>query len=279
MIIDFHTHIFPKPVRLDRYRFFAGEPEFRLLYENPKSKIVGAGALIESMDRQRIDQSVVFGFPWNNPTTLRQHNDYILQAVQRYPDRLIGFCCLNPTREGAAAEAERCIDAGMAGIGELAFYGSDLGPDLLDHLDPLMQFCRAKGIPTLLHTNEPIGFEYPGKSPMTLGQIYRLGARYPENTLIFAHWGGGLFFYNLLKKEVKDNLRNVYFDTAASPFLYDQSIYRFAVSIIGREKILFGSDFPLLDPNRYLLEMEAAGLSEQDIRSISGLNAAKILNL
>jgi len=186
---------------------------------------------------------------------------------------------LNPVREGAFAEAERCIRAGLAGIGELAFYGSGLDPKILDSLDPLMHLCREKGIPALLHTNEPIGFEYAGKSPMTLGQIYALALRYPETRLVLAHWGGGLFFFNLLKKEVKDALRNVYFDTAASPYLYDDSVYRFAVGIVGREKILLGSDFPLLNPSRYLIGMESAGLSEEDIRSICGLNAAKLFNL
>jgi uncharacterized protein len=52
-----------------------------------------------------------------------------------------------------------------------------------------------------------------------------------------------------------------------------------ACRIIGRKKILFGSDFPLLNPNRYFAEWKASGLSEDDIRHISGRNAAALLNL
>ena len=75
-------------------------------------------------------------------------------------------------------------------------------------------------------TNEPVGHAYPGKTPNTLAQIYRMVKRFPANTIVLAHWGGGLFFFNLLRKEVKEQLRNVYFDTAASPFLYDPAVYR-----------------------------------------------------
>ncbi len=278
MIIDFHTHIFPSDIRNHREKYFPDEPDFKLLYSSPKSRAVGATALINAMDEQAVDKSVVFGFPWKNFSTLQRHNDYILRAVAAYPDRLIGFCCLDPIHEKALFEAERCLKGGLSGVGELAFYQSELTPELLNRIDPLMTFCREKDLPVLIHTNEPVGHAYPGKSPMTLNALYRLIMRFPENRLVLAHWGGGLFFYNLLKKEVKKVFKNVYFDTAASPFLYDASVYPIARRIIGREKILFGSDFPLLNPNRYFAEWEASGLSEDDIRHISGQNAATLLN-
>ena len=91
--------------------------------------------------------------------------------------------------------------------------------------------------------------------------------------------GGGIFFFNVLKKEVKEGLKNVYFDTAASPFLYDPEIYKYAVEIAGLDKILFGSDFPLLKPARYFKELENTGLAKTQIDAISGLNAAKLLKL
>lgn len=279
VIIDFHTHIFPSDIRNNRDKYFLDEPDFKLLYGSPKSKAVGASTLIDVMDEQGVDKSVVFGFPWRNFATLRRHNDYILRAVAAYPNRLIGFCCLDPNHEEALSEAERCIHGGLSGIGELAFYPSDLTAELLHHIDPLMAFSREKGHPVLLHTNEPVGHDYPGKSPMTLNALYRLILRFPENNIVLAHWGGGVFFYNLLKKGVKEGFQNIYFDTAASPFLYEPSVYAIALRIIGKEKILFGSDFPLLNPARYFAEWESSGLSEDDIRHISGLNAATLLNL
>jgi hypothetical protein len=94
-----------------------------------------------------------------------------------------------------------------------------------------------------------------------------------------AHWGGGIFFFNLLKKEVRETLQNVYFDTAASPFLYDAQIYRIAIQLGGAQRILFGSDFPLLKPKRYFEEMQKSGLSKADILNICGRNAMHLLGL
>jgi uncharacterized protein len=146
-------------------------------------------------------------------------------------------------------------------------------------LAPLMALCLAKGMMALIHTNEPVGHLYPGKTPNTLRQIYDLVRRFPANKIVLAHWGGGLFFYQLLKKEVKASLQNVYFDTAASPYLYDPDVYRVACEIVGSEKILFGSDYPLLSPARYFTEMAAAGLSRAARDSICGENAARLLDL
>ncbi|MGD8541598.1 MAG: amidohydrolase family protein, partial [Desulfobacteraceae bacterium] len=210
MIIDCHTHIFPAAVRQNRENYFRGEPAFELLYAAPKARLVGAGELVAAMDAQGVDRSVVFGFPWRDARTARLNNDYVLDAVGRYPGRLVGLCCLDPFSPQAEAETRRCLDAGLSGIGELAFYQSGIDAAALDKMAPLMALCLAKGLIAMIHTNEPVGHLYPGKTPNTLRQIYDLVRRFPENKIVLAHWGGGLFFYQLLKKEVKASLQNVY---------------------------------------------------------------------
>ncbi len=279
MIIDIHTHMFPPDICNNRQKYFQGEPEFRLLYDNPKSEQIGASELLRNMDEQGIDKSVVFGFPWNNLEISRLQNDYIMKMADTHPDRLIGFCCLNPAHPEAAGEVERCIRGGLKGVGELAFYQSGFDDRTLDALSPVMALCEEKGLPVLIHTNEPVGHLYPGKAPMTLLEIYRMVQRFPRNTLILAHWGGGLFFYHLMKKEVKDALKHVYVDTAASPYLYDIAIYPIAGAAFGYDRILMGSDFPLLKPARYIRDMKKAGVSEDALLAISGGNAVKVLGL
>ncbi|MFP4032947.1 MAG: amidohydrolase family protein, partial [Desulfococcaceae bacterium] len=128
-------------------------------------------------------------------------------------------------------------------------------------------------------TNEPVGHAYPGKSPNTLAQIYAVARSFPENKIIFAHWGGGIFFYRLLKREVREALANVYFDTAASPFLYTPEIYPAAAALAGADRILLGSDFPLLRPGRYLRDMAESGISEADRAAMVGGNAARLFGL
>jgi predicted TIM-barrel fold metal-dependent hydrolase len=279
MIIDFHAHIFPEAIRNNREKYFPSEPAFKLLYDSPGSKLVGAKEIVAAMDEQGVDRSVVFGFPWKASATFKMQNDYVMEVVTRYPDRLVGLCCFDPFNKEAVPEARRCLESGLSGIGEIAFYQSGIDDTALDMLTPLMEICLDKDLIFLIHTNEPVGHRYPGKTPNTLKQLYTLVTRFSENKIVLAHWGGGIFFFNLLKKEVKEHLKNVYFDTAASPFLYDPEIYRYAAEIAGVDKILFGSDFPLLKPERYFKEFENAGLTRAQIDAISGLNAAKLLNL
>ena len=279
MIIDVHTHLFPDSVRSNREAYFSSEPSFELLYRSPKSRLVGVDELLSVMDANSVDKCVVFGFPWHTSDTWRMHNDYIMEAVQKHPGRLIGFGCFDPFSVEAEREAERCLNAGLSGIGELAFYRSGIPEHALEYLAPVMEICRRHGRPIMLHTNEPVGHEYPGKTPNTLAQIYRLIQRFPKNLIILCHWGGGLFFFSLLKKGVKEALRNVYFDTAASPFLYKPAVYRIGVDLVGADKILFGSDYPLLSPKRYFSELQEAGLGPDERSRICGLNAARLLKI
>jgi predicted TIM-barrel fold metal-dependent hydrolase len=133
-------------------------------------------------------------------------------------------------------------------------------------------------IPILLHTNEHLGHSYPGKGTTPLEVFYQFALTFPSLPILLAHWGGGLPFYELMP-EVAKAMANVYYDTAASPFLYSKKIYGVAKEIVGVEKILFGSDFPLVRPRRYFQELEESGLSVEDQQKILGLNLAQLLNL
>ncbi|MCG6909683.1 MAG: amidohydrolase family protein [Deltaproteobacteria bacterium] len=278
VVVDFHTHLFPKHIRESRERYFSGEPAFELLYASPKSRMVGADDIVATMDEQGVDVSVVFGFPWQNTEIAKQHNDYIIAAAAKYPERLKGFCCLDPCDGTAVSEVERCLDNGLCGVGELAFYRSGIECVMVDSMTPVMELCLERDVPVLIHTNEPVGHQYPGKTENTLLQIYDLIRRFPENKIVLAHWGGGIFFYSVLKKEVKEVLHNVYYDTAASPFLYDPRIYRLAIEMAGLDKILLGTDYPLIKPKRYFQELEAAGLSREEIEQIGGGNAMRLFD-
>lgn len=277
MKIDVHTHIFPPEIIRERDRFFENEPAFKLLYESPKAKLVTAETLLEAMDRDGIDRSVVFGFPWLDGKLAAMHNDYVLDAGARHAPRLIPFGCMNPLSESAPAEAERCFAAGAIGLGEIALYGDCHPGEALRRFEPLVDCCRSKGGILLVHANEPVGHSYPGKAPLGLEFYYALARLASGVSLVLAHWGGGLCFYELLKKEAREVLANVYYDTAASPFLYRPDVYGQMAKILGEGKILLGSDFPLLGTKRYFDEMAEAGLTEEETQAIGGGNAASLL--
>ena len=275
MIIDSHVHIFPEKIKQDRSGYFDNEPEFKLLYDSPKARIININDLIESMDRHQVDISIICGFPWRSPEFARQNNDIIIESVQKYPDRIKGLACFDAAWDGAADETKRCIDAGLCGAGELAFYLSGIDKAALTFLDPVMAVLRDKGnLPCMIHTNEPIGHKYSGKTPVTLEQIYTLAKTFPDNKIILAHWGGGILFYNIMKKETKTVLKNIWYDTAASPFLYDPQIYDIAVDAGVADKVLFGTDFPLLTPDRYYRDIDNSNIAPLQKEQILGKNAA-----
>ncbi len=112
MIIDSHTHIFPKQVKQNRSKYFDNEPEFKMLYNSSKAKISTIDELIRSMDKYHIDISIACGFPWQSPAIIKQNNDIIIESVQKYPDRIKGLACINAGWDGAPDETKRCIDAG-----------------------------------------------------------------------------------------------------------------------------------------------------------------------
>jgi predicted TIM-barrel fold metal-dependent hydrolase len=279
VIIDFHTHVFPAFFREKEPNFFSEERAYQSLYSTPNARVVGISDLLRNMDQAGIHRSVIFGFPWEKADRYQRHNDYIIDAVHRHPERFIGFCSFSPLAPEGPVEVERCLLSGLSGVGELALYGAGLSSRVTEALKDVMHLCSQRDAPLLLHTNEPVGWSYPGKTPMTLRQIYRFLKAYPSNRIVLAHWGGGLFFYGLMKKEVREVLKNVWFDTAASPFLYIPAVYRIAGEIVGFEKILFGSDYPLIKPQRYFDEMASENLLPRHTRQIIGSNAAQLLGL
>lgn len=279
MRIDVHTHIFPEEIVKDRERFFEGEPVFKLLYDSPKAKLATAEDLLRVMDRDRVDRAVVFGFPWRSPKLTIRNNDYVLEAAIKYASRLIPMGCVYPMSEGAAREAERCLQAGARGLGELAIYDACDPDEALKRFEPIVESCRSHEAILLVHANEQVGHYYPGKAPLGLDFYYSLARLAAGIPLILAHWGGGLCFYELLRRDAPEVLAQVYYDTAASPYLYQPAIYAQMSKALAGGKILFGSDYPLLPPKKYFQEMEIAELSLEEISDISGRSAARLFGL
>ncbi len=279
-VLDVHTHICPPEIRRNRHAFFRGEEDFRLIYADPRARLVGASGLVDYLDREGIRTACAFGFPWSDDGHTRLCNDYVMEAARRYPGRIVPLACVNPLRGRAAArEAERCLASGARGLGEIATYRAGLGEDVRAALAPLAELCREAEVPLLLHTNEPVGHAYPGKSRMEPGDLYALIRAHPHTRWILAHWGGGLFVYHLLRREAPEVLRNVWYDTAAGPYLYRPEVYRHFVGIAGAERLLFGSDYPLLGISRYLADMNEAGLEPDQIEAVLGGNARRLFGL
>lgn len=279
MIIDFHVHVFPPKIRDNIEDYFQAEPFFRHLYGSPRARLASAEEVVASMDQGGIDRSVILNFGWASQDLCRETNDYILEAAARYPDRLVPFCSVQP-RSGRAAlgEVRRCARQGARGIGELNPDGQGFDLGEARTIGPLVEAILAEGLILQSHASEPVGHLYRGKGQTTPDIVYRFIQAFPELTMVFCHWGGGLPFYALMP-EVAQALRNVYFDTAASPLLYLDQVFNHVADIVGAEKVLFGSDFPLLSQGRFVERIRALELAPEDKAKILGDNAARLLRL
>ena len=276
-IIDAHIHIFPPEVVAARERFCNLDSYFSELYKNPKARLATADDAILSLDRNGVDAAFALGFGWRDLTLCRLQNDYLIDVQARYSGRLIGFAATQPLNgEPALVEVERALGRGLRGIGELMPHGQGYQLDDWAVLDPLACLAAEAGVPLVSHVSEPLGHLYPGKGDVSPIAAWRFAARHPRLKVIFAHWGGGLPFYELMP-EVAESLRNVSYDSAASTFLYKDAVFKIVAELCGPERIIFGTDFPLLRQGPFLQKIRALGLPEKSLRLILGGNAAKLM--
>ncbi len=275
-MIDFHTHIFSPSARDRRDQLAKEDPTFSIIYSDKKAQMIGVEELLRAMDEEGVGASVVCGFPWQKAELCQRENDYLLECHHKYPEKIIPFITLPMEEQMGVAELERCAAGGARGVGELApgTYGKELWD--LGTIRPFLEAIKERGLPILVHVNEPVGHPYPGKGRVGLRQIENLLEAMQGVKVILAHMGGGFFFYELMP-EIAAICQGVYYDTAASPFIYNKRIYKIAISIIGPKRILFGSDYPLISPRRYAKEMRGVGISKQDLEDILGLNAQRLL--
>ena len=106
--------------------------------------------------------------------------------------------------------------------------------------------------------------------------LWRFIRNFSDVPIVCAHWGGGLPFYGLMP-EVKEGLDRAYFDTAATSLLYDAWIFETVASAIGPERILMGSDYPLVRARTMIGQVESSGLSRSAKDMVLGGNAARLL--
>src|SRR5579884_1447936 len=279
MLIDIHTHIFPPHICQQRELYCARDPWFNALYGNSHVRLASAEDLISEMDDSGVDVAVTFSFGWTDPGLIEETNSYVIEAMQRYAGRIYGMAVLQPTAGARAVhELERCAKAGMIGLGELMPHGQGYRLSDISLLIPLMEIVRYYDLLVLSHCSEPVGHSYPGKGDVSLQDVVTFLTGFPDVRFIAAHWGGGLPFYCLMP-EIQRITANVWYDTAASIYLYRSTIFPIAIKLVGVERILFGSDYGLLRQRRVINHIRQSGVDDEAAAMILGKNAQRILNI
>ncbi len=291
-MIDLHTHYYPEEVSADPQSWARGRQEMHWLYTVAHGFPAGLqdwptlGQWIERMDTAGLATAVCQGWYWEHNSTCREQWSWQRSLPAVYPGRFAVFCPVQPRAgEEALQLVRQALAEGACGIGELhpGVQGFGLRESNTFHqICSLAATCR---VPLCLHVTESVGPDYPGRVETPLADYFWLARQFPQTTFILAHWGGGLPFFHRMPR-VCPWLANVYYDSAASPLLYDARIWKTVADLVGAGRILFGTDFPLrLYPRRkttadflsIIEEVRASGLSREEQEKILGTNARSLL--
>ena len=291
MIVDAHTHRYPEEVLEDPQSFAQLHKEWHwleLVSSDNKKSLQGWSSrekMIADMDKSAVERAVLLGWYWENPETCELQNQWCSQWIARDPERFIGFFSLHPELQNPIESLKRSMDLGFLGIGECHpwLQGASIQNE---NWMKCMEFAAAEGWPVTFHVTEPVGHDYPGRVQTPFEEFLWLARQLPELKIILAH-AGGLFPFYELNPKIRPELKNVHYDLAACPLLYDPEIYRKLIDVVGVEKILWGTDYPLrIFPARQKepdfisfknFVLEEAELSESERDAIFGNNLLALL--
>ena len=277
-VVDAHTHLFPAEVCRDRGPYLRRDGWFGELYASETIRLIQPEEMIASMDEAGIAQSIVCGWPWRDQGLCREHNDFMADVADRFPGRIAWLAIVNPLDAGAAYEIERALALGARGVGELNADAQGFEWQQPHTLGRAVEAATSLAVPFLVHCSEPVGHTYPGKGTATPEKLLEFFTAWPDLRVVAAHWGGGLPFYELMP-EVAQRCRNVVYDTAASTYLYRWDVFPLVERLIGPERILFGTDYPLLRQSTFLRKAAGSGLPDPALQSILAENAERVFGL
>jgi predicted TIM-barrel fold metal-dependent hydrolase len=201
----------------------------------------------------------------------------LLEAAAKSDGRIVPFATVNmAVDEGEVTkEVARCVAAGAKGLGELR--PESQGWDLNGKPGArLAAMAKEQGLVLLFHVTEVGGHEYPGKEGLQLGAFYRFAMEHPELAIVGAHFAGGLPFAMPDAPQVSLTARA---DTAARRFLYPEAGYGDVIARWGAERLLMGSDFPLISQRAQIEDVRKNVAGEAEQALVLGGNAARLLGL
>ncbi|HEV2122981.1 MAG TPA: amidohydrolase family protein, partial [Chloroflexota bacterium] len=205
---------------------------------------------------------------------LESGNEYASELVQRYPDRLIGYCTVHPRyTKQALEELERRLVQQRHLFAALKMHSLVYCDDPL--YDPLMEFCAAHDVPVLQHTWKKVGPEGPGSgnnpNEPTPERLVRLARRHPTVKFFGGHGGGDWEWGAAAFKQVD----NIWLDIGGG-----ESIHGFmdlALRALGPSRIVFGTDIWGRSIPSQASRVVACKLSDDDLERIFWRNGVEVL--
>lgn len=215
--------------------------------------------LLSLMDEYDIEQTVLCA---------RDHlgNDGVVRAAERYPGRFLPLVYLNPL-EGREECGRKIADY----VDEKGFQGIKLNPlrhayvadDII--LDPIMEAARERGIPVFIHSGHP-----PYSLPWS---IALLAERFPEVRTVMIHMGHGHGVYIDAALKMAKRHPNLYLEMSGMPMGVK---IRQAYEEVGKDRILFGTDFPFHHPSVEIQKVLTCGLDDRAMEDVFYNNVRKL---
>lgn len=241
-VIDFHGHV----GRMDRYRM-VDDPDL----------------MLHAMDRAGIDKACLFHIFYPDGTT---SNNLTARFVALHPDRFIGFAYVSPLMPGRMRpELERAIDElGFAAIKLYTVY-TPWNPSE-PAWDPIYEFANERGLAVIMHTDEIAAPKY----------LAEIAPRFPRANFVAGHSGNTPQerAQAIAAAQAHDNVYVETCSTFRTPGVIEQ-----LVNEAGADRVLFGSDIPLMDPRAQLGKIITADVSDEAKRLVLGENARRLLRL
>jgi len=277
--IDVHTHAWKSALRVDDAPTESQEAMGRYFRYAPQHQTVPEMA---AMYRKLKMGFVVFTVDGEKGASRKITNEEVAELAHKHADVAIPFASINPHRgEAGVREARRLIrDFGVRGF---KFHPTvqDFYPN--DRMAyPLYEAIAEAKLPALFHTGQTgVGAGTPGggglklkySNPMLLDDV---AADFPDMPIIMAHPS---FPWQEEALSVATHKPNAYIDLSGwSPKYFPPILVQYANTLL-KDKILFGSDYPVIDPEKWIAEFEKLPIKPEVRPLIMKENAVKLLNL
>jgi len=204
--------------------------------------------------------------PSPSAAEVRKGNDIILSLMAEHPQRVIGFCYVNPNdADESMQEIERCVvEGGMAGI---KLWQACKASDR--RVDPIAQRAAELGVPILQHAwYNVLG---NGETESTPADVAQMAARHPKTKIVMAHLTGAG------ERGLADiaPFENVCVDISGGE--PEAGMVEMAVARLGAERVVFGTDTPIRSYGATLGKVLEARLNAGQRALILGGNARRLL--
>ena len=287
---DSHVHLFTKEMSDDPSGWAerTGESGWKACVAPPdRPSIQGwatADQLLHAMDNAEIERVILQGWYWESMESCRLQNRFYAQLIQQHSDRVSAFATIQPKDGKIAEELNWAKDHGFIGIGEI--HPQAQGFSLTDQCwAALIEQIQDWNFVVNFHVTDPDTGDHPGKILTPLSEYLDLAQAFPNQDFILSHLGALIPLREEFRLRAKQ-ITNLYYDCAAIPLLYPSAKINEVAAVVGADRLLFGSDYPLrVFPKtqkqpEFLQSLEfvrESGLTDEQLELVFTKNAKRLL--